>query len=196
MLTSQLLTREQVADIYHTHMKQDFPKNELRPLHGIESLVDRGDYYTYGVFEEQVLIAYAYLWEEKEREILLFDYFAVISEFRNQGYGTNAMKAVLELCKNKRGVILETENPAKAESEEERKTRNRRIAFYKRCGLEISDVKIYLFGVEYCMMYKEWKEIGVENEIVSVMESLYGNLLPPKIYEKMVKINIDSKEEG
>ncbi len=34
------------------------------------------------------------------------------------------------------------------------------------------------------------------NSLFSVMESLYGNLLPRKIYEKMVKINIESQKEG
>ena len=188
-LQIKLLDKAERKNIYKQHMKQDFPKNELRPLHGIEALVNQGVYYTYGIFEKDSLIAYAYFWEEKEREILLFDYFAVVSNLRNHGYGTEAMKAILHLCENKRGVILETENPEKAESNEERETRIRRISFYKKCGLAMSDVRIYLFGVEYCMMYKEWKESGVAKEIVPVMKTLYGNLLPRKIYKKMVKID-------
>lgn len=188
-LQIKLLGKTERKNIYKQHMKRDFPKNELRPLHGIEALVNQGVYYTYGIFEKDSLIAYAYFWEEKEREILLFDYFAVVSNLRNQGHGTEAMKAILHLCENKRGVILETENPEKAESNEERETRIRRISFYKKCGLAMSDVRIYLFGVEYYMMYKEWKESGVAKEIVPVMKTLYGNLLPRKIYEKMVKID-------
>ena len=147
-LQIKLLDKAERKNIYKQHMKQDFPKNELRPLHGIEALVNQGVYYTYGIFEKDSLIAYAYFWEEKEREVLLFDYFAVVSNLRNQGHGTEAMKAILHLCENKRGVILETENPEKAESSEEKEMRKRRISFYQRCGLKMSDVRIDLFGGE------------------------------------------------
>ncbi len=188
-LQIKFLDKTERKNIYKQHMKRDFPKNELRPLHGIEALVNQGVYYTYGIFEKDNLIAYAYFWEEKEREILLFDYFAVVSNLRNQGYGTDAMKAILHLCENKRGVILETENPEKAVSSEEREMRKRRISFYQRCGLQMSDIRIDLFGVEYCMMYKEWESNNVAKEILPVMKTLYGNLLPRKIYEKMVKID-------
>ena len=39
------------------------------------------------------------------------------------------------------------------------------------------------------MMYKDWESNNVAKEIVPVMKNLYGNLLPRKIYEKMVKID-------
>jgi GNAT superfamily N-acetyltransferase len=187
-LTVKVLNKEERKKIYKEHMKQDFPKNELRPLHMIETLIDKGNYYTYGVFQNESLVAYAYFWEEKEKEILLFDYFAVVAGLRSQGYGTEAMKVVLDICKDKRGVILEAENPEKAESEEERITRCRRISFYEKCGLCMSDVKILLFGVEYSMMYWNLSEKETEQEIISVMQSLYKKSLPRPIYEKMLKI--------
>ena len=43
--------------------------------------------------------------------------------------------------------------------------------------------------LHYCMMYKDWESNSVAKEIVPVMKTLYGNLLPRKIYEKMVKID-------
>ena len=187
-LTVKLINKEERKNTYKKYMKQDFPKNELRPLHMIEALVEKGHYYTYGIFEEEKMIAYAYFWEEKEKEILLFDYFAVIPELRNQGYGTAAMDRILHACKDKRGVMLEAENPDRAESEEEKEMRIRRISFYKKCGLCMSDVRILLFGVEYSMMYYNLSTVDVKNEIVAVMQSLYKKLLPKPLYEKMLKI--------
>ena len=187
-LTVKVLNKEERKKIYKEHMKRDFPKNELRPLHMIEALIDKGNYYTYGVFQDEKLVAYAYFWEEKEKEVLLFDYFAVVIDLRSQGYGTEAMKVVLDICKKKRGVILEAENPCKAESDEERITRSRRISFYERCGLCMSDVRILLFGVEYSMMYWNLAEKETDQEIISVMQSLYKKSLPKPIYEKMLKI--------
>ena len=186
-LTVRILDKKERKTTYKQYMKQDFPKNELRPLRMIEKMVDDGDYYTYGVFEAEKMIAYAYLWEEPEREILLFDYFAVIPELRNNGYGTEAMRVLFENCAGKRGIILEAENPDYAGAIDERKTRERRIAFYERCGLAKSNVKLYLFGVDYCMMYRELCGQNVQDEIVTVMETLYKNVLPKRMYEKMVR---------
>ena len=187
-LEIRLLNKVERKNIFYQHMKQDFPENELRPLHMIEALVEKGNYYTYGIFEEEKLIAYAYFWEEQEKEILLFDYFAIIPELRNQGYGKEAMRAILKVCKNKKGVILEAENPECAETDQEREIRKRRIKFYKRCGLCMSDVKILLFGVEYRMMYYNSTDRDIQNEIVSVMQNLYKKALPKILYKKMLKI--------
>jgi len=187
-LHARLLTKAERKQVFKQHMIHDFPKNELRPLHMIEALVDKGNYYTYGIFMGEALCAYAYFWEEEEKQILLFDYFAVVSDLRNQGYGTKAMEVILDACKEKAGVILEVENPDRTEEEQERMVRNRRISFYEKSGLKMSEVRIHLFGVEYCMMYKTLSGGDVQAEIISVMESLYGNTLPKSIYEKMFKV--------
>ena len=187
-LHARLLTKAERKQVFKQHMIHDFPKNELRPLHMIEALVEKGNYYTYGIFRNEMLCAYAYFWEETEKQILLFDYFAVVSSMRNQGYGTKAMEVILDACKEKAGVILEVENPARAEDEQERKVRYRRISFYEKRGLQMSKVRIYLFGVEYCMMYRSLSGENIQAEIVSVMESLYSNTLPKPIYEKMFKV--------
>ncbi len=187
-LTVRSLTQEERKTTYKQYMKHDFPKNDLRPLHMIEALIDKGNYYTYGIFQKEKMIAYAYFWEEREKKILLFDYFAVIPHLRNLGYGKEAMKVILDACKGKRGVILEAEDPESAESSEEKETRLRRISFYKKCGLSMSEVRILLFGVQYAMMYRNLDETGIEKEIVPVMQSLYKKSLPKPIYEKMLKI--------
>ena len=61
-LTVRSLTQEERKTTYKQYMKHDFPKNELRPLHMIESLVEKGDYYTYGIFENERFVAYAYIY--------------------------------------------------------------------------------------------------------------------------------------
>ena len=187
-LYTKLLSTAERKDVFRRYMKYDFPYEELRPLRMIQDLVMKGVYYMYGIYEKETLRAYACFWEEKETNILLFDYFAVNALVRNQGYGKEAMKVILNACKGKRGVILEAEDPESTESSEEKETRLRRIAFYKKCGLAMSEVRILLFGVQYAMMYRNLADIGVENEIVAVMQSLYKKSLPKPIYEKMLKI--------
>ncbi len=187
-LYTKLLSTAERKDVFRRYMKYDFPYEELRPLRMIQDLVMKGVYYMYGIYEKETLRAYACFWEEKETNILLFDYFAVNALVRNQGYGTEAMKIILESCKNKNGVILEVENPEAAQTEEERSIREKRVAFYKRCGMKMSDVVIWLYGVEYCMLYYDMESDGVEKEIIKVMQNLYQNVLPKPVYRKMFKV--------
>lgn len=53
------------------------------------------------------------------------EHFAILPAFRNCGYGTEIIK---KLIKEEKTIILEVETPTDEASE-------RRIAFYKRCGL-------------------------------------------------------------
>ena len=52
MLTYQKLSSEQVADIYHQHMQQDFPPAEVKPLSVLHQLMEQGLYEPYGWFDE------------------------------------------------------------------------------------------------------------------------------------------------
>ena len=52
MLTYQKLSSEQVADIYHQHMQQDFPPAEVKPLAVLYQLMEQGLYEPYGWFDE------------------------------------------------------------------------------------------------------------------------------------------------
>ena len=92
MLTYQLLSAEQVADIYHNHMKQDFPPAEVKPLLLIQQLIKRGVYQPYGWYEENgSLIAYSFFVKAPEGTVLLMDYFAVCRAYRNSGYGRQCL---------------------------------------------------------------------------------------------------------
>ena len=104
------------------------------------------------------------------------------------GLYVNSLIYGIEYQDMKFDEIYRNELMEKAESEEERITRCRRISFYEKCGLCMSDVKILLFGVEYSMMYWNLSEKETEQEIISVMQSLYKKSLPRPIYEKMLKI--------
>lgn len=187
-LDTKLLSTAERKDVFRRYMRYDFPYEELRPLRMIQKLVMKGGYYMHGVFEKDTLRAYACFWEEKETNIMLFDYFAVVASVRNQGYGTAAMKLLLESCSHQNGVILEVENPETAQTDEEKTTREKRIEFYKRCGMQMSDAVIWLYGVEYCMMYYGMDSENVENRIIQVMQKLYQSALPGHVYRKMFRI--------
>ena len=46
------LTEEELKELYKTHMKRDFPPDELKPLSRLLTLMGQGDYEPYGLFQE------------------------------------------------------------------------------------------------------------------------------------------------
>lgn len=187
-LQARLLSIQEVKTIYDSYMQQDFPRNELRPFSMIKKLMNEHIYYTYGIFKESKLCAYAFFLEDRKSGILLFDYFAVCSQHRGQGYGTKALHLILETCKEKNGVLLEVEDPSFAENEEERGVRERRIQFYEKCGIHRSDVQMLLFGVNYCIMYQSFTSDDMEDHIVETIQEIYKKLVPKLLYKKILRI--------
>ena len=51
--------------------------------------------------------------------------------------------------KDRDGLLLEVESVESAEAEEEVNIRRRRIAFYERCGCEMTKAKSLLYGVDF-----------------------------------------------
>lgn len=186
-LKIRTLTLDEAEQIYSMHMKTDFPQNELRPFSTIKKLLHKNMYYTYGIFEEEELRAYAFFVEEPVNKILLFDYFAVCKSYRNKGYGRVALELIFSTCKDKTGIILEVEDPKAAKTEEDRDICQHRIAFYERCNIQMSEARIRLFGVHYCMMYKNLSG-DISDRIIETMEKLYRKMLPGFLYKKFFHI--------
>ena len=150
MLTNQLLSPQQVAEIYQTYMQQDFPPAEIKPLPVLHDLMQRGLYHPYGWFDSQgQMVAYSFFVSAPETPILLLDYFAVCSTYRSQGYGGKCLAQMKQLCQAATGILAEVEDPAKSSSAEEAQIRTRRVAFYQRNGLRETTIRSMLFGVPY-----------------------------------------------
>lgn len=180
------LTIQETEYIFHNHMQQDFAPDEIRPLASIKELMAAGRYHTYGLYEQEELRAYVYFLEENGT--LLCDYFAVCAGGRGKGYGSEALKMIMEACKDKRGILIEVEDPQKADTEEEKQIRLRRIAFYERCGVKMSKVKTWLFGVDYKIMYVPLAEKDFEKCVQKEIASAYQCSLPPELFAKMFKL--------
>ena len=64
--TFRLLSKEELIVLYGLHMRRDFPKDELKPLHRLLQLRETGEYEPYGLFEDGELVAYALYWRAGE----------------------------------------------------------------------------------------------------------------------------------
>lgn len=184
MLTHQLLSPQQVAEIYQTYMQQDFPPAEVKPLSVLHNLMQRGLYHPYGWFNpEGELVAYSFFVSAPQSQILLLDYFAVCSIYRSQGYGGQCLAQMKQLCQTATGILAEVEDPSKSQSLEEAQTRTRRVSFYQRNGLRETTVRSVLFGVPYIIHYYPLAADYTDEQLKQALEAIYHTLFPQSIYD-------------
>ena len=154
MLDIRPLDRQEIADTYNVHLIRDFPDNERKPLRSILALHDRGLYPTYGLFEGETLLAYAFFVAgEGEGRIPLLDYFAVTEGHRDGGYGSVFLRELRQSGTGYTGMLLEVERVSTARTEAERTIRERRVRFYRRAGCRMTGVHPTVYGVSYDLMY-------------------------------------------
>lgn len=172
--------------IYKKHMVKDFPVSELKPLMAMHQLLDKGKYLPLGWFDGEELIGYAYFAYAKEKSVALIDYLAICEAYRGHGVGGRFLLAIRTYLKDWYGIILEVENPDMAESEGERQAQERRVAFYQRNQVALTDVTLTLFGVPFRMMYLEG--FGIKSaEVEEYLKEIYHVMFPDEVYKRVVK---------
>lgn len=183
-----LLTAEQLRRVYHTYIKRDFPRSERRPLSSIEDLCRTGRYDTWGAYEEDELLAYAFVWRTEDGRCALLDYLAVYPESRGQGRGAQ----VLELLKDKYGpdcpLLVEAEALEEGLPPDEDWQRRRRLAFYQRAGFRMLDYQTLIFGVRYAMLVWPAACTLEPETLQAAHRGLYKSHMPLFLFRRMIHI--------
>ena len=153
-ITIKRLSPEETGRIYQEHLRRDFPDNERKPYFIIRQEMEKGAYETYGAYIKEQLAAYAFICCEEENGVTaaLLDYFAVCSGLRGKGIGGKVLRKLHEETLDEDYILIESESPDKAFSDADRLIRERRIAFYERCGAYHSTVRTKLYQVDYDML--------------------------------------------
>lgn len=188
--TVKKLENGEITSIYDTYMRQDFPAAELKPLNHILKGMEEGYGFSLGIYEEEELVGYGVFILCEETKCALLDYFAILWDRRGEGLGHRAFllfgtyfKENLSLVE---GLYIESERVAAAENEEQRLTRERRIAFYESCGCEMTDLRAVLFGVDYSVLYKRMNPAGTASR--DALDMLYRRMFKPEHYERCVRL--------
>ena len=130
-LTWRLLTAEELTNVYLNEMRRDFPAGELKPLSMILNSEAAGTAHTWGVYEDDALVAYLLMVRPVGCEVSQLDYFAVLPQYRAGGIGAVLLAALPDHEKGAQAILIEAECPEKAEDEA---MAVRRLGFYARCG--------------------------------------------------------------
>ena len=186
----QNLTPEQRAYVYETHMTRDFPKNELKPSAMIERLIEAGSYDCLGLFDGETMVGYAYFTKLPDNGHLLLDYYAILPENRNAGYGGRFLAEFAAHYSDYQGILVEIEDPDYADTDAERTLQLRRQGFYLRSGLRKTSVYGKVFTVPFRILVLEHEQTD-DRLLLDRMNALYDLMTGQERRLKNVFLKID-----
>lgn len=93
------------------------------------------------------------------------------------------------------GLYIESERVLAAENETQRRIRERRIAFYRSCGCEMTKLRSVLFGVDYSVLYRPIKEAGC-GASKEALDGLYKKMFKPGHYAEFVSLTEGEIQEA
>lgn len=166
------LNNKEVEEIYNTYLVKDFPASEVKSLRRILEGIADGKYFACGYEEEGELKGYVYFIQSKTGSTLLLDYLAVLSDKRSLGIGSRIMTEVQEMAeRGGKHLILEVENPDYEEPGAARDYMIKRIGFYKKNNIRLSNVTCHFYGNEYRILYGG--ELTDDSEIQKETDKIY-----------------------
>lgn len=189
--TVKRLAEDEIAEIYNTHMKQDFPPSELKPLSHITRSMEAGYGFSLGICANEELVGYGVFILCEETKCALLDYFAIMKDKRGEGLGHRAFSLFEEYFAGNlpetEGLYIESERVSAAENEEQKKLRERRIAFYRSCGCDMTDLRAVLFGVDYSVLYLPFTKMA-SSASREALDALYRKMFKTEHYECCVSL--------
>ena len=189
-MEKRLLTKAELKELYESELKDTFPPAELKPFRAIETLMDRNAYEPISFWEAGTLVAYALLWKAPEVKYVLLDYLGVTAARRGGGIGSQALKALTDVCRGRwDGILAEVENPDPASADYEQQTR--RIRFYERCGYRYAGYDIGLFGVHYKVYAQGDLDAA---RMMADQSTIYRTELKPALFEQVVQLPLKEGE--
>lgn len=171
---------KEFKELYRKHIIQDFPSSERPNLEGFRRRIVKHNEQVFIYEENETEKGYCII--DDLNEYILVSFLAVYKETRGQGIGTKILKEIEEKYSNKKGIILEVENPEFAENEKEKNIQEKRIKFYQNSNFEIVpslNVKLFMVNFKIMIYQKEKKEINTR-EVIDKIKEYYSKILNKK----------------
>lgn len=190
------LSIQEITEIYNTHMINDFPASELKPLKYIVNAFKKGVCLALGLYientennTENILCGYATFIIYKDYNYALLDYFAIINEFRGKQMGHEFFKILSPYFKTNYscldGIFIECEAPETALNDSSKDIMKRRISFYTDNNCLTTMLSSVLFSVKYDILYYPLTQVNSAH----YADFIHRNDLD-YIYRKMFSRNI------
>ena len=187
MMTLRALDEAHLRLLYANQMRRDFPESELKPLESILALRGRGEYDALAAYDDGMFVAYAMIYRPKDGRTLLLDYLAVEPDMRGRGAGQALLTALRAHYAGQADcLMIECERPKAAPDEAQAR---RRIRFYQHAGAQMTNVRVWLFEVEYSILVLPCGEGDIAGQDwAGQILGLYRQMLTPQAYARNVRL--------
>ncbi|MDE7273479.1 MAG: GNAT family N-acetyltransferase [Lachnospiraceae bacterium] len=186
------LSTDTVADIYNQYMMVDFPPDERKPLARILYTMEIGLCCAYGIYEQDDLRGYAIFIVPEGANYGLLDYLAVVKEHRGTGVGHAFFGQIEDVLTAKypmlRGFIIESENVEAAADASDRRTREKRISFYRQNNCAMTSLGSKLFGVTYSILSYDFDKRTNGCASLEDLDRIYAAMFQRHHYEHNVEL--------
>ena len=182
-----LLDAQQLTKLYEEELVHTFPREELKPLRAMLTLLDRGCYHPLSLTEDGKQLGYALLWTAEEGHALL-EYLGVMRGLRNGGLGAKMLDLLGERYPNLFGEAEAPVDPDPAVND----LRRRRLAFYERNGFRILSYECALFGVHFNCLYRGGERD--DQEVLRHHRKVYADYFSPAHMERFIQLPLHPGE--
>lgn len=177
---------EEFKKIIYPEYKKLFPKLERKTLKDIENSFFKNITKIVKITENDNFIGFIIYNVLEDKKYLQLDYFAILPQYQNKGYGTQALALLKEQSKEYNGIFIEVEKVGLGNNDVENKLRKQRIEFYEKIGFYKLNYDLDLYTVmysPYILLTSDVKES--EEKILKDIFEIYIAILG----EKRVKDN-------
>ena len=143
-------------------------------------------YFVYGYYNENgELAGYAFFINDRTKDTVLLDYFAIVPEKRSSGIGSEFLGKIKEkIADSGNRLILEVENPEYAEDGPAKDYMIKRIGFYKKNDMNLSGVSCNFYDNEYRILYAG--EFMDDEEVYNRTHSVYLDFMGEELDSRCV----------
>ncbi|MDP4094577.1 MAG: GNAT family N-acetyltransferase [Bacillota bacterium] len=181
------MKQSDLKEIY-SHIKKDFIPGEYPPFAVLAEQFKTGKFEGYILYKDKTDLAYSICTSDSRNGYVLLSLLAVFPEYRGSGFGTNFVKQLITMYKDKMSMIVEVEKPETAKESKERELRLKRIGFYERLGFylipgidySIWDISLHLMAVPLKASPED-----INSRIGDIMYQIYLELMGQRYMNKM-----------
>jgi len=187
VITKRLTEFSQIETLYRERLKNDFARNERKPLSSMRRSWKNNAYDCYGLFDGGEILGYAFF--VRRGRNYLFDYFAIDKERRDEGLGSIFLRQLTDCVQNADCIVGEVEDPDKAEDGKTRALRERRLQFYLRAGYRKTELTSCVFGADYRILEVPTGMHHTTGELCRIYSELYRSILPPLFFRTQFHVD-------
>lgn len=144
--------KEFKAEIYQKYI-EIFPEEERKTLEAMEKNYNKNIIRFIKIDEEKELIGFCIMNSIENNRYMQLDYFAILPEYQNKGYGTKAIKELEKVVQNYDAIFVEIEKLCYGANTAENEIREKRAKFYERLEFNKLNVDLKWFNSLFLSIY-------------------------------------------